>query len=490
MDFTEAYPHSSSLVSFSSGAQFILTALHDSLIIRQSDTLRISRSWTIDASPAPTNALIAVTSKSKPSITDPTITHIGWSCDSEYILAACAKRGTVHVFMLRDEEWSSRIDAGAEGLVKAEWAPDGRTILCFSEWGLRVTAWSIATGKATYIQFPIHPDRGYAFRSDGRYFVLAERHKSRDTLGLYDTAASYKLVRHFPLPTSSLASLALSPTGNHVAVWEGLLEFRIHILTLAGERLGSFAPEPDPGFGVRNVAWHPSGAYLAVGGWSDKIYILDSLTWSPVVTLEVSSRIPAGVAIWREPSNWLESTFGRGFVSYERLQGPFSISLNHIDLSRANSKSGVAQLAWNTNGSSLLARFESTPTVVHLYDFPSPQERFVPRLRSALIHAQPVSHVRWNPVRKGSLALCCSCQSTYTWSDEWVGDNGVEEEMAECIGIPNRTSLTVVHKNQGFIPRLGDFAAKDLRWAPDGKGFALVDRDQFCCAFEIEEKVS
>ena len=41
----------------------------------------------------------------------------------------------------------------------------------------------------------------------------------------------------------------------------------------------------------------------------------------------------------------------------ERLQGPFSIPLNHIDLSRANSRSGVAQLAWNTNGSSLLARF-------------------------------------------------------------------------------------------------------------------------------------
>jgi len=54
-----------------------------------------------------------------------------------------------------------------------------------------------------------------------------------------------------------------------------------------------------------------------------------------------------------------------------------------------------------------------------------------------------------------------------------VGENGVEEEMAECIGIPN-----------------GDFDVKDLRWAPDGKGFALLDKDRFCCAFEIEEKGS
>ena len=30
--------------------------------------------------------------------------------------------------------------------------------------------------------------------------------------------------QHFPLPTSSFASLALSPTGNHLAVWDGPLE--------------------------------------------------------------------------------------------------------------------------------------------------------------------------------------------------------------------------------------------------------------------------
>ena len=67
---------------------------------------------------------------------NPWITHAGWSCDSEYVLGACAKTGVVCVFKLRDETWSARIEAGAEGLVKAEWAPDGRTVLCFSEWGV------------------------------------------------------------------------------------------------------------------------------------------------------------------------------------------------------------------------------------------------------------------------------------------------------------------------------------------------------------------
>ena len=183
---TEIYKQSTGLVSFSPGAHFILTAVHDRLIVRRADTFQITRTWLVDASPNPTSNLISKSGQSSaPGASTSTpenwISHIGWSCDSEYLLAACAKKGVVNVFKLRDEDWSSRIDSGAEGLVKAEWAPDGRTILCFSEWGvsrrqshhlrvsinffwqLRVTIWSLVTGTATYIQFPVHPDRGICY---------------------------------------------------------------------------------------------------------------------------------------------------------------------------------------------------------------------------------------------------------------------------------------------------------------------------------------
>lgn len=75
---------------------------------------------------------------------------------------------------------------------------------------------------------------------------------------------------------------------------------------------GSFSPIEDPGFGVRCVAWHPTGAYLAVGGWDDKvgqnpcgtrvalrahgqIYILDNLTWKPVTVFGFQARVPPNV---------------------------------------------------------------------------------------------------------------------------------------------------------------------------------------------------
>lgn len=86
---------------------------------------------------------------------------------------------------------------------------------------------------------------------------------------------------------------------------------------------------------------------------------------------------------------------------------------------------------------------ENVPNAVYLYDFPTPSQEFAPKLRSVLFHSSPVLHVRWNPIRKGHLALCCGLRSMYTWSDEWLGDNDVEEEMAECIGVPT-SELTFV----------------------------------------------
>jgi hypothetical protein len=79
-------------------------------------------------------------------------------------------------------------------------------------------------------------------------------------------------------------------------------------------------------------------------------------------------------------------------------------------------------------------------------------------------------HAKWNPRRAGALAICCGSGAVYTWSDEWLGDAG-PEEMAECIGVP-----------------IARFGVRDLSWSPDGKGLVLVDKETFCCAFEVEQE--
>lgn len=157
MDFTEIYKQTSSLVEFSAGAHFIATAVQDRLIIRRADSFQITRTWLIDASPSATSVLMSSTkgkASSVGSASEKSISHIGWSCDSEYLLAACAKSGTVQIFKLADEEWTAHIDSGAEGLVKAEWAPDGRTVLCFSEWGVRCLFATPLMSCFSFLQLP------------------------------------------------------------------------------------------------------------------------------------------------------------------------------------------------------------------------------------------------------------------------------------------------------------------------------------------------
>src|SRR6185437_394119 len=107
MDFTEIYPQSSALVAYSPGNQFLLTARENKLIIRRAQTLQITHIWQV----------------SDGDNNSPEVTQIGWSSDSEHVLAVCSNENFVCIYKLREESWCARIDVGVEGLGRAFWAP-------------------------------------------------------------------------------------------------------------------------------------------------------------------------------------------------------------------------------------------------------------------------------------------------------------------------------------------------------------------------------
>jgi hypothetical protein len=142
----------------------------------------------------------------------------------------------------------------------------------------------------------------------------------------------------------------------------------------------------------------------------------------------------------------------------------------------------------------LLACFDQVPACALLYDFPSANEPFyAPRLRSVLWNNLRVgeggspmrARMSPEPTREGTnIGVCTGAGAIYLWSDARVLDSsagsgasgaaGIQEErgeMAECVAIPSQK-----------------FACRDLKWAPDGKGLVLLDKDAFCCAFEVEDE--
>jgi hypothetical protein len=135
MDFTEPHKQTNGLVAFSPGGSYILTAVTSRIIIRRVDSFQVARTCVIEDASSGTARALASSSRTSAG-QEEWITHAAWSADAELFLAAMAKRGRVMVYKMRDEEWSAAIDSGAEGLVRTEFAPDARSIICFSEWGV------------------------------------------------------------------------------------------------------------------------------------------------------------------------------------------------------------------------------------------------------------------------------------------------------------------------------------------------------------------
>ena len=50
------------------------------------------------------------------------------------------------------------------------------------------------------------------------------------------------------------------------------------------------------GLGVRSVEWHPSGRFLAVGGYDDAVRILNDISWTASYELDLPGSIWASAA--------------------------------------------------------------------------------------------------------------------------------------------------------------------------------------------------
>ncbi|RUS13124.1 WD repeat domain 8, partial [Endogone sp. FLAS-F59071] len=291
IDFSDLYKKEpGALCLFSPDGAHIATAVQLRLVVRDAQTLQVEALYDCADS----------------------IQQIAWSADSLYLLSASFKKACVEIWSVHDHEWSAKVEEGIAGLVGVRWAPDARTVLCFSEFQvtrsgvgannfmgcdfgvwikrihdnishqyvhtfpsnfiltqqLRVTIWNLGTKETSYIQYPKFPDKGLDFRSDNRYAVLAERRDSKDFIGVYD-CHDWSVVKHFASDTVDLDGLAWSPDGKYIAVWENVLDYKILIYTNDGRCLTSYSAYHD-NLGVKSVAWSPSGQFLAVGSYDQK----------------------------------------------------------------------------------------------------------------------------------------------------------------------------------------------------------------------------
>ncbi|SPO35047.1 related to wd-repeat protein 8 [Pseudozyma flocculosa] len=530
MDFTAAFRHASAAcICYSPGSTFLASVSGDlprTLLVRASSTLQVIRSWNLETN----------------------IDAIEWSKDGSFILVTTTDRqdnGVVYVVSLdpgkeandgsdEDQGWVARIASGSEGLVGATWTPlvGPRSVVMFSQHQLRASIYSLPDQTISAIE---GPKRNKLIRTAKRpdRFAMILKGADRDQIHIFKceriSAAEmresahvlkseeqwqldvYKLLVYTPLGRlrSTFGAEALSggepshrapldPSPATSSPHMGASQSggaRLRSSAASSGSAGKARREDEAlmsvaggGLGLREVRWHPSGKYLALGGYDEQLRILESQEWTETCSFDLSKRLIGGqgaseatsaygrLQAFREPLNWLEETHARGIAPFEMASLPLSPAALRTDTEKPNPKLGISWMDWSPDGHLIASFNERLPFTLFVHAFSSEEASAPsrPSLLSVLQTNMPIKRVAWKPAHRGKFAVVCDTQALYTWEllDDSCGD-GSFTQRAEAIPIPT-----------------DDFRASDVRWSPDGQKILIASDQTFCCAFEtLDEPV-
>ena len=361
-------------------------------------------------------------------------------------------------------EWNCKIDEGSSRLIACYWSADSRHILTMSDFRLRLTLWSLVNKTVSYIKYPKLTQGGLEFSPDGHCMALAERRECKDYLSIFD-ADKWNLVHHFQLNTKDLAGLSWSPTGSVICVWDSSLCYRLFLYTLDGECVSSYIPYPEPhsyGLGLRSVSWSPTGQFLAVGGYDQKLRLLNHMTWKTIAELDHPGLVESqgGVVVYREVERQVgpvdPATLSLLATSvfpiqskYETQDLPVTLLSVRPDPTKANPKMGIKWIRFSKDNSYFATHNENMPTTLWIWSIKA-------SLVAVLVHTSPVRDCQWEPVQS-RLAVCTNTGRLYLWSPAGV----------VSVVVPADPPITV----------------QRLQWHPSGRSIALIGSAHFSVCF-------
>ena len=284
--FSELYRQSNGLCAWSPSGDLVAVAVGHRVVVRDGDTMKISQLFTANDE----------------------LQMIQWSPDGEYVMAASYKKGVVNVWSIRDEDWQATVTEGVGGVCHVMWAPDSRHVLTTADFRIYTSVWSLmvndedepeskARGRSgarkNKKKTPKGADAGKCvghilnpkgpnttdFDASGRWLAVATREQCKDRLEIYHAGdGDWSLAHHFGLSTHDAANVAWSPRSRFVCVLDCPLQYLVLVFSPDGTLLRRFQPYKDA-LGVRSVRWDPSGQFLSIGSFDDRLRVLSHMTW-------------------------------------------------------------------------------------------------------------------------------------------------------------------------------------------------------------------
>jgi len=350
-----------------------------------------------------------------------------FSPDSRLVLVANYKLGVVLIFNLDQEEWRGRVCCGAGGLSGVSWAGDSRSILTLGQWSVVLTVWSLSSKSVQYIKTPKAWTCNYSpnlVNRDGSYSCVVERRDGRDCLNIF--SADWQLVRHTLLDTEDCAGALWSPLRDCVAVWDSSLYYRVQVISLDGRCEFDYSAYEHQ-LGVKVVKWSPSGQFLAVSSYDNKIRIFCTQFWTlineldHVAALHEGEPITCRAVIYQEeevPAQDLDARLALELGGVYLHQSKYTALEErpvYLDFTKPDPrkngtiKVGVGLMEWSTCGKYISSRCDNLQSVMWIWDVENL------RLAALLVHKAAVKSANWDPLLP-RLAIVTGGGGVYLWT--------------------------------------------------------------------------
>ncbi|KAE9988671.1 hypothetical protein EG328_008688 [Venturia inaequalis] len=316
-----------------------------------------------------------------------------------------ADEENVRVWDLYNERWTANINNGSGGMGKIVNVEFGRTkeeVLCFSDFGSKVTAWSLKTGRSVEIRDPKFPNaRTFGFRSITGLCAILSRPGPQDILTLH-APSTYAVLKMVTLQSVDAQGMRWSPDGRWLAVWDTpSIGYRVYVYTADGHLYRVYngdCGEDGLSLGVKSIEWSPKSDHLAIGGHDRRVTLLSTRTFSPVMFLDHTATIQleADAEVWQEE---ISPSLKRSYKAVSQPVAPPIAPTTPID---QVTKTGLSILSFNADGTMVATRDDSAPTTVWIWDL----AKLV--ASTVLIQHSPIKKLTWHPTLPSILLIQCS----------------------------------------------------------------------------------
>lgn len=231
-----------------------------------------------------------------------------------------------------------------------------------------------------------------------------------------------------------------------ICCMDSCLKFLIVFYAPNGIRLGQYQAYTDA-LGIKCMSWSPSGQLLSIGSYDQKIHIMNSLTWKPIIELSHSAPQYVGSLIAYVQCN--EEDAGEKSTSFATYDEVPKMPVTSVDSSSKQVRHGVGVVSWSHDSQFIASRNDSMPHSVWIWSAESMT------LQSVVVLLGTIKALHWSPTAN-RVAFCSGDARVYIWA----------MSGASWIDVPTE-----------------NFRIMNLMWSQDGKSLVLLGKDSFCCIY-------